>query len=100
MRSMVEGALQPQTWTESTLIPTRSQKEMLRINGITAGEKILRTGFVHIPRPSRIIAGIALAGTGSGPGIGRAAVTSPRGFGSHGPEGVRRAGILWIRRNA
>jgi hypothetical protein len=65
---------------------------------MTAAEKILRTGFVHTSCPSRIILGIALAGTGSGPGIGRAAVTSPCGFGSHGPEGVRQAGILWIRR--
>jgi hypothetical protein len=43
---------------------------------------------------------IALAGTGSGPGIGRAAVTSPRGFGSHGPEGVRRAGVPAAGANA
>ena len=42
---------------------------------------------------SLILGPIALAGTGSGPGIGRAAVTSRRGFGSHVSEGVRQAGV-------
>jgi hypothetical protein len=55
MRSMVEGALRPQLWIESTLISARSQKELLRINGITAGAKNFRTGFVHTSCPSRII---------------------------------------------
>jgi hypothetical protein len=96
----VEGALRSQTWIESTFIPARSRKELLRINGITAGAKNLRTHFCsHIlsfaHNPS-----IALAGTGSGPGIGRAVVTSPRGFGSHGPEGVRRAGVPAAGANA
>jgi hypothetical protein len=36
---------------------------------------------------------IALTGNGSGPGCGRAAVTSHRGLGSHGPEGARQAGM-------
>jgi hypothetical protein len=47
----------------------------------------VKESFVHTPCPSRIILGIALAGTGSGPGIGRAAVTSRRGFGSHDLRG-------------
>jgi hypothetical protein len=87
-RSVVEGAFAgPQAGIESTSVPARLKKYLLRINGITDGEKNVRSGFVHIPRSSRIILGIALAGTGSGPGIGRAAVTSRRGFGSHDLRG-------------
>ena len=54
--------------------------------------------FIPTPVTSAIIPGIAFAGTGSGPGCGRVAVTSHRGFGSHGPEGVRQAGMSrWSR---
>jgi hypothetical protein len=56
------GRCEPQTWIESTFISTRSQKELLRINGITAGGKNLRTGFVHTSCPSRIIAAVLPAG--------------------------------------
>jgi hypothetical protein len=38
----VEGRCEPQTWIESTSISARSQKELLQINGITAGDKNLR----------------------------------------------------------
>jgi hypothetical protein len=46
---------EPQTWTKSTSIPARSQKELLWINGIEVGEKNFRTAFVHTSCPARII---------------------------------------------
>jgi hypothetical protein len=49
-------------WIESTSIPARSQKELLRINGMTAGGKNLRTGFVHTSCPSLIIPLVLPAG--------------------------------------
>ena len=94
---MVEGALRPQTWIESTSISARSQKELLRINGITAGEKNFRASVC--PHPPLLAHNLltVLAGPGAHRVSGRMAVTSRRGFGIHVSEGVRRAGMLWVR---
>ncbi len=57
--------------------------------------------FYSPPQPLPHNPSIALVGTGSGPGSGRAAVTSRHGFGSHVSEGVRKAGVSpWSKTNA
>jgi hypothetical protein len=83
----VEGAQRSQKWIKPIRSwPIFAADEDSSQQFQTLGH-LAKKSFIHTPCPSRIILGIALAGTGSGPGIGRAAVTSRRGFGSHDLRG-------------
>jgi hypothetical protein len=92
------GRCEPQTWIEFTLFPAKSKKSAFQINGITAGEKILRTPVCPHPRPLAHNLLTVLAGPGAHRVSGRMAVTSRHGIGTHGSEGVRRAGIPKAKR--
>src|SRR5918992_3530100 len=84
-------------WMESVSLPERSKKLVLQIRKIEDFRRNLERRFVHQCLSLAHNGLTVLAGPGAHRVSGRTAVTSRRGFGTHVSEGVRRAGMLWVR---